>query len=203
MHSAWFRSIFVRVLKFVKIKEGGDLISGWEAILQKVKIIWSPVLSFNCKSFKHSNSSSFIRYQWFLYDSGVPFSGFWNLSKLKRERGVRNFRGNQFSRKSELLGSPSVFQFQEFKYPNEMPSAWFSSTFSRVLKFSQIKEGGGGGDLIPGGNQFCRKSELFGPLFCSSTLNILWTQILCDSLDFNTFFMVQQYFSNTFKICTN
>ena len=43
-----------------------------------------------------------------------------------------------------------------------------------MLKFVQIKEGG------PSfwGNQFCRKSELFGPPLCISILKVLWTKNL-------------------------
>ena len=97
MRSAWFRSTFLRVLKFLQIKEGGP--NFWvEPILQNVWIIWFPLLSFNFKSFKYQISSSFIRFQSLLHDSGVLFSGFWNFHKLKR--------GNQFCRMSELSGSP-------------------------------------------------------------------------------------------------
>ena len=62
------------------------------------------------------NSSSFIRFQSILHESGRLFSQSWNFYKLKR------------------------------------------------------------GNLISGGNQFCRKSELFGPLFCSWILKVLWSQ---------------------------
>ena len=47
-----------------------------------------------------------------------------------------------------------------------------------------------GGDLISGGNQFCRKSELFGAPFCISILGVLWTKILRHSLDFKAFCMI-------------
>ena len=129
-----------------------------------------------------------------------------------------------------------------------MYSAWLRSTFRRVLKFLQIKEGrpnfwGGpilqkvwiilsplldfnfksfmdaisssfirfqcilhdsrvvfwecwrvcklkSRDLISRGNQFCKKSELFGPPFCISSLKVLWTQIHSDSPEFNAFCMI-------------
>ena len=83
MHFVWFTSTSLRVFKFVQIKEGGPTFWG-EAILQNVWIIWSPLLYFNFKSFLDPNSSSFIRFQYILYDSGVLLSGFWNLYKLKR-----------------------------------------------------------------------------------------------------------------------
>ena len=49
-------------------------------------------------------------------------------------------------------------------------------------------------DLISRENQFYRKAELFGRPFCISILKALWTQILCHSLHFNAFCMVQGYF---------
>ena len=83
MHSAWLRNSFLRVLKFLQIKEGGPNFLG-EPILQKVWIIWSPLLYFNFKSFKYRISSSFIRFQSILHDSGVLFSESSNFYKLKR-----------------------------------------------------------------------------------------------------------------------
>ena len=80
-----------------------------------------------------------------------------------------------------------------------MHSAWFKSSFLRVLKFLQIKEE----DPISEGNQFCRKSELFGPLFCISILKVLWTQIDHLLLDFNALCMIQEYFYQSLEICTN
>ena len=72
LYSAWIRSTFLRVLKFLQIKEWG--LNFWgEPILQKVWIIWSSLLYFSFKSFKNPNSSSFIRFQCILLDSGVTF----------------------------------------------------------------------------------------------------------------------------------
>ena len=103
MHSARFRSTFLRVFKFLQIKEGRPYFWG-EPILQKVWTIWCPLLHFNFKSFMVRNSLSFIRFQSFLHDSGVLFSEFWNFCKLKR--GDLIYRENQFFRKAELLGLP-------------------------------------------------------------------------------------------------
>ena len=137
MHSAWFKSTFLRVLKFLQIKDGGPNFWG-KSILQKVWIICSPLLYFNFKSFKYRISSSFMRFQCILHDSGVLFSGPWNFFKLKSR------------------------------------------------------------DLISGGNQFCRVSELFGSLFCISILKILFTK-----LPFNGFCLIEEYLSQTFEISTN
>ena len=103
MYSAWFRSTFLRVLKFLQIKEGGPNFWG-EPILQKVWIIWSHLLYFNFKSFKYSISSSFIRFQCILHDSGILLSESWNLYKFKRADLIS--RRNQFCRMSELFGPP-------------------------------------------------------------------------------------------------
>ena len=142
MNFIWFRSTFLRVLKFLEIKESGPNFCG-EPILQKVWIIWSPYLYFNFKSFMDPNFLSFIRFQCILHNLGVLFSESWDFYKSKT------------------------------------------------------------GDLISGENQFCRKSELICPPFCISILKVLWTQILCHSLNFNAFFMIREYFSQSLEISTN
>ena len=101
MHSAWFRSTFLRVLKFLQIKEGGPNFWG-EPILQKVWIIWSPLLYFNFKGFRVPNFLSFIRFQCVLHDSRVVFSESLNFFKLKREDLISG--ANQFRRMTELFG---------------------------------------------------------------------------------------------------
>ena len=95
--------IFLRVLKFLQIKEGGPNFWG-EPVLQNVWIISSPLLYFNFKSFLDPNSSPFISFQGILYDSGVLLSGFSNFYKLKRGDLISG--GNQFCRMSELFGPP-------------------------------------------------------------------------------------------------
>ena len=71
--------------------------------------------------------------------------------------------------------------------------------FSESWNFCKLKRG----DLISGGNQFCRMSELFGPPFCISILKVLWTQILRHSLDFSPFCMNEENFSQSPEISTN
>ena len=144
MYSAWFRTAFRRVVRFVQLKEGGpNFWGGGGPILQNVWIIWSPLLFFNLKSFLDPNYWSLIRFQSILHESGRLFSESWNLYKLKR------------------------------------------------------------GDLISGGNQSCRMSELFGPPFCISILKVFQTEILGHWLDFNAFCMIQEYFSQGFQMSTN
>ena len=97
MHFVWFSSTSLRVLKFVEIKEGGFNFWG-EPILQNVWIIWSPLLYLSLKSPSDQNSSSFIRFQFILHESGSLFWESLSFYKLKR--------GNQFYRMSELFGPP-------------------------------------------------------------------------------------------------
>ena len=103
MHSAWFRSTFFRVLKFLQIKEGWPNFWG-KPILQKGWIIWCPLLYLNCKNFVDPNSLSFTRFQCIFYNSVVLFSESWNFDILKRADLISG--GNQFWRKSELFGRP-------------------------------------------------------------------------------------------------
>ena len=199
------------------------------------------------------NSSSFIRFQCILHNSGVIFSKSWNFSKLRK---VDLFLlGPNFPKTLNYLVSPfcisvlKVLSTQFLCHSLVFNSAWFRSTFLRVLKYLQIKEGGPNfwgepilqkvwiisppllyfniksftdpnspsfirfqcilydsvvlfsgswnfyklkkGVLISRGNQFCRKSALFGAPFCISILKVLRTQILRHSLDFNAFCMIQ------------
>ena len=167
MHSAWFGSTFLRVLKFLQIKEGGPNFWG-EPILQNVWIIWSPLLYFNFKSFLDPNSSSFIAFQCILHDSGVLFEESWNLYKLKR--------GDLISGEEPILQnvwiiwSPLLFSnCKSFLDQNSLSLIRFQSILhesgrlsSESWNFLKLKRG----ELISGANQFCRMSELFGPPFC-------------------------------------
>ena len=139
---SWFRSNFVRVLKYLQIKKGGPTFWG-KPISQKVLIIWFLLLYHNFQSFLDQNSSSLIRFQCILHDSGVLFSESSNSYKLKR------------------------------------------------------------GDLISGGKQFWKKSELFRSPFCTLIIKVLWTQIFPHSLYFKAFCLIQEYFSKSFAISTN
>ena len=204
MHSAWFRSTFLRVLKFLQIKEGGP--NFWkEPILQKVWIIWSPLLYFNFKSFTDPNSSSFTRYECILHDSGVLF--FRILKYLPIKEGGPNSWGEPILHKVWIIWSPHLYlNFKSFVEPNSKSFTRFQwilddsgVLFSESWYIYQLKKG----DLISWGNQFCRRSELFGPSFCISILKVLGTQILCHSLDFNAFCMIQEHFSRSLEISTN
>ena len=108
MHSAWLRSTFLRVLKYLQIKEGGPNFWG-EPILQKVWIIWCPLLYLDFKSFVDRNSLSFIRFQCILHDSGVLYSGSWNFYKLNWGDLISGW--NQFGESLNDLVHPAAVQY--------------------------------------------------------------------------------------------
>ena len=174
-------------------------------ILQKVWIIWPRLLYFNFRSLTDPDCSSFIRFQCILYDSIVIFSESWNIYKSKR--GDLDSGGNEVCRKFELFGPPLLyFYFKSFLDPTSssfIRFQWFlhglAVLFSESWNFLKSKRR----ELIFGGNQFCRKSELFAPPFRSSLLKGLLTQILHHSLDFNSFRMIREYFSQSFEVSRN
>ena len=116
MHFAWFRSYFLRVLKFRQIREWGS--NFWvEPILQKVWIVWSSLLHFSFKSFMDPSSSSFIRFQCILHGSGVIFSEFWNFYKLKKGDLISG--GKPILLKVLIIWSSLLYlNFKSFLNPN-------------------------------------------------------------------------------------
>ena len=140
MHSAWFSSSFLRVLKFLLIKEREPNFSK-ELILKKVWIIWSALLYFKFKSFMDSESWSFVRYQWILHDSGIRFSDSWNLYNINREGLIS--RKNQLCKKSELLVPPfniwilEVLRTQIFRHSVDFKTFYMiQKYFSQSLEIS-------------------------------------------------------------------
>ena len=133
------------------------------------------------------------------------FVSFLKFSQIKE--GGPNFLGEPILQNGWIIWSPLLyFNLRNLRDPN-------SSSFSRFqcilhdsavllwvfLNFLKLKRG----DLISWGNQFCRTAELFGPPFCISIWEIWGTQILRHSVDFNAFYMIQQYFCQFFKIFSN
>ena len=94
---------------FYKLKRG-DLISWGESMLQNRLIICSFILYFNFKSFKDPNSSSFIRFQSILHDSGVLFSDFRKFHKLKTT-DTNFLRGTNCAEHLSYLIPRSIIQF--------------------------------------------------------------------------------------------
>ena len=167
MHSAWFRSTFLRVLKFLQIKEVGP--NFWvEPILQKVWIICSPILYFNFESVMVPNFLSFLGLQCILHDSGVPFPESSNFDKLKRSDPISG--GNQIWKKFRIIYSHFLyFNFKGFTDRNFSSFIRFQCIlhdsgvlFAGSWNFCKLKRG----DLICRGNQFCWMYELFGSPFC-------------------------------------
>ena len=117
MHSVWLTSTFCRVFKFLQIKEGGPNFLG-EPILQKVWIVCSPLLYFNFQSLMDTNSSSFIRFQCILHDSGVLLSESRNFYKSKSEELISG--RHQFCRKSIIWFPLLYFSFKSFLDSNSL-----------------------------------------------------------------------------------
>ena len=129
MYSAWFRSTFRRVLKFVQIKEGGPNFWG-EPILQNVWIIWSPFLYFNFKSFIDPNSSTFLAFQCIVHKLGKLSSESWNFFKLKR--GDLISWGNQFFRMTELFAAQFCILILRFSRTHILCDSWDFSAFCLI-----------------------------------------------------------------------
>ena len=72
-------------------------------------------------------------------------------------------------------------------------------TLSEYSNFQKSKKW----DLIPGGSQFCKMSQLFGFPFCTSILKRFQTIILHHSLHINAFDIIGEWFSQSLQISTN
>ena len=126
---------------------------------------------------------------------------------LQIKEGGPNFWGEPILQKVWIICSPLLyFNFQSLMDTNSSPFIRFQCIlhcsgvrFSESINFYKLKSG----DLIPGGNEFCKKSELFGPPFCISIFTDLWTEIHSHSLDFNAFCTIQEYFCQSLEIFTN
>ena len=96
------------------------------------------------------------------------------------KEGGPNFWGEPILQNVWIIWSPLLyFNFKSFLDPNSSPFISFQCILydsgvllSESWNFYKLKRG----DLISGGKQFCRKSELFGPPFCISILKVLWTK---------------------------
>ena len=129
------------------------------------------------------------------------------LKFLQIKEGGPNFCGEPILQKVWIIGSAFLyFNFKSFMDPNSSPFIRFQCIlhdigvlFSVSWNLFKLKMG----DLISGDNQFCSKSKLFGPPFCISILKVWWTQFLPHQLDFNAFWKIQEYFSQSLEISTN
>ena len=126
---------------------------------------------------------------------------------LHIKHGVPNFWGEGILQNVWIISSPLLcFNFKSFMDPNSSSLIRFQCLahdsgvlFSESWNFYKLKRG----DLISGGNEFCRKSELFGSPFCISILKVLWRQILRPYLDFNGFCMIKENFSESLEFSLN
>ena len=151
-----------------------------EPILPKVWIIWSPLLYLYFKSFMHPNSSSLIRFQCILHNSGEIFSESQNLYKLKT--GGPNLWGEPILENVWIIWSPLLyFNFKSFMESNSLSFISFQCIlhdagvlFPECWNFYKLQRA----DLISGRSQFCAKPKLFGHPFCIWIWIILLTKIL-------------------------
>ena len=102
MISAWFRSTFLRVLKFLEIKEREPNFGGNQ--LCRMSKLFGPLLYFNLKISMDQNSPSFTRFQSFLHESAQVFWFSWNFCKLKM--GGTNFWGKPIFQNVSIIWSP-------------------------------------------------------------------------------------------------
>ena len=129
------------------------------------------------------------------------------LKFLHVKDGGPNFWGKPILQKVWIILAPFLyFNFKSFVDSNL--SSFIRSQcilddagthFSESRNFYKLKRG----DLISGWNQFCRRSDLFGPPFWISSLKVLWTQNHSHSLHLNTFCMIEGYFSRSLEISTS
>ena len=144
MHSARFRNTFLRVLKFLQIKEE-DLISEANQFCRKSELFGPPLLYFDLTSFEDPNSSSFIRFLCILHDSGELFSEPWNFSKLKSGDLISG--GESILQKVWIIWSPFLyFNFKSFMDPKWSPFIRFQCIlhdsevlFSESCNFYKLK----------------------------------------------------------------
>ena len=133
MHSLWLRITFLRVLKFLLIKEGGPNFSG-ETILQKVWIIWSPHLYFNFKTFMNPNSLSFFSI--LMHSAWIRSTFLKSFKFLQIKEVAATFWGEPILQKVWIIWPFPLdlfFNFMSFKNPN--PSSLI--TFQSVLYDSE------------------------------------------------------------------
>ena len=124
-----------------------------------------------------------------------------------KEGGRPNFCVEPILRKVWIIWSSLLyFNFKSFLDPNSLLLLRFQwivhdsgVILSESRNFSKLNKE----DPISGGNQFCRKSELFARPFCISILKFLGTQIFRHSLDFNAFCMIQEYFPESLEFSTD
>ena len=97
-------------------KEGGpNFLGGFNSADRLSYLV--PFLYFNFKNLKNPNSSSIIRFQYIVHDSGEPFLDSWSFYKLKRG-DVISWGGPIFQNSWIIWALLLYFNFKSFKDPN-------------------------------------------------------------------------------------
>ena len=132
MHSPWFRSTFLRVLKFLQLKKG-ELISRLNEFCRKSELFVPAPLRIWILKVVDPNSLSFITFQCTLHDSGVLFSESSNFYKLKR---VDLFSGgNKFCSKSYLFGPPFCISILQVLRTQSFPDLLDFNAFCMIQQY--------------------------------------------------------------------
>ena len=199
MHSRWSSSSFLSFSKFPLIQEGGPKFFRETNSAKRLNYLVTPSVF---QEFEGPNSATFSRAQCILHDAAVPFSNFENFFKLKS--GDIFSCGEKILQNGWIIWSPPLyFNFNNLKDPNFAPFTRFQcilhdagvlfSLFGNYRKFNK-------GDLISCGEPILQNSWIIWIRIYYSILRISVNQILRQSLDFNSFYMMQQSLSQFFNI---
>ena len=132
----------------------------------------------------------------------VIFSVFGNFFKLKRGNLIS--WGEPILQNGWIIWSPLLyFNFRSLKDPNSLSFIRFQCIlhdsavlFSGFWNFLKLKRG----DLISWGEPILQNGWIIWFPSYISILEVWRTQILCHSLDFNLFYIIEQYFSQVFEV---
>ena len=118
MHSPWFRSTFLSLLKFLQIKWGAPNFLWGTSSAERLSYL-VPLLYSNFKSLKNTNSLSFIRFQCISAWFKSTFLKLRLLKLLQIKEGAPNFlRGTNSAELLNYLALLLHFNFKSFKAYN-------------------------------------------------------------------------------------
>ena len=182
-----------------------DIISWGESILQEGSITWFPLLYFKLKNMKIPNSASFIRFQCVLHDPGVLLWVFQSFLKFNKGDLIA-FREPILHKSWIIWSSLLYFRFKILKDPNSVSFITFQyilhdaavlfSVYQKKFKFRERH-------LISWGEPILQNGWIIWSPLLYFKLKIWRTQTLRHLLDINGFYMMEQFFSRYFKICSN
>ena len=174
----------------------------WETNYAERLNYLNPLLFFSFKKLNDANSSSFIRFDWILHDSAVPFSYFENFLKFKR--GDLISWGKPILQNGWIIWSSLLyFSLKKLNNPNSSSFMRFDWILhdSAVLfwyfeNFHKFKKG----DLIYSGELIMQNGWIIWSPFSISILKSWTTRILrrtwdpSDCSDFRIFKKVYRMF---------